>query len=233
MSESLALYRLQQMDSRMDEARARLEEIRRELGNSEALREAESRLDEAERAYRKAERALRNAEAETKELRVEIEQSEARLYGGTIRNPKEVQDLQKKVESLKRHLAEREDTQLDAMLSLEEAETARREAKKALELAQVAALSQNHALREEAESLEESLSKLEHQRKAILPDISPAALARYEELRRTRRGLAVSVMREESCDACGAPLTPALQQKIRASSELVVCPSCGRILYAG
>jgi len=233
MSISLSLYRLQQIDSQMDEKKKRLEEIRRLLANTRELREAESRAEKAEESYRKAERALRRAEAETKEQRVQIEQAEAMLYGVTIRNPKEVQDLQKKVESLKRHLASLEDAQLDAMMLLEEADSARREAKRGLELAQANALSQNHALHEESEMLEGALEKLNHQRKAILTGIDSSALSLYEELRASRHGLAVAAMHEGGCDACGATLTPSQQQQVRAASEIFRCPSCGRILYAG
>ena len=233
MSASLGLYRLQQIDIQIDERKRRLEEILQILANDRDLQEAESRAGHAEESYRKAERALRRAESEAQEQRLQIEQAEAALYGGTIRNPKEVQDLQKKVESLKRHLSDLEDVQLEAMVRLEDAEAAYREAKKALELAEMRALTQNRSLHEETEKIEKEIEKLNHQRKAILIGVDASSLSLYQELRVSRHGIAVAAMHEGGCDACGATLTPSQQQKVRAANEIVRCPSCGRILYAG
>ncbi|MGZ9220523.1 MAG: C4-type zinc ribbon domain-containing protein [Anaerolineales bacterium] len=39
-------------------------------------------------------------------------------------------------------------------------------------------------------------------------------------------------MSDGSCAACGTTLTPSQQQIARSTSQLIYCPSCGRILYA-
>ncbi len=54
--------------------------------------------------------------------KVKIEQTEATLYGGKVRNPKELQDLQNEAAALKRYLAVLEDRQLEQMIALEDVE---------------------------------------------------------------------------------------------------------------
>ena len=62
---------------------------------------------------------MKQSEAEVEKQRIKIEQTEASLYGGHVHNPKELQDLQKDVASLKRHLETLEERQLEAMLVVE------------------------------------------------------------------------------------------------------------------
>ena len=71
------------------------------------------------------------------------------------------------------------------------------------------------------------------ERQAALGPVAARAIEQYEALRRQRRGVAVSEVLENACSACGTTLTAALQQSARHADQLVYCPSCGRILYAG
>src|SRR5919108_2639953 len=122
MSAALGLYRLQQVDSQIDQIQARLRTIQQILDNDAALRTANERFALAESRNKDAERALKQSEAEVEKQRLKLEQTEASLYGGKVHNPKELQDLQKDVASLKRHLETLEERQLEAMIVLETAE---------------------------------------------------------------------------------------------------------------
>jgi predicted nucleic acid-binding Zn-ribbon protein len=61
--------------------------------------------------------------------------------------------------------------------------------------------------------------------------VEPAVLAKYEQLLKGRRGLAVASMRGESCTACHVRLRPHVTQQIRRNDSIVSCESCQRILY--
>src|SRR5574341_46194 len=104
MSAALGLYRLQQVDSQIDQIQARLKAIQQTLENDVELRAVTEQLAASEHKYKDAERILKQSEAEVEKQRIKIEQTEASLYGGHVHNPKELQDLQKDVASLKRHL---------------------------------------------------------------------------------------------------------------------------------
>lgn len=232
MSYALGLYRLQQVDTRIDQANNRLEAIRAVLENNSAMQAARAALEKAEKHLHEAEKLLRSQEAASESQRIKIEQTEASLYGGRVQNPKELQDLQNELASLKRHLAALEDSQLESML---EVESARSEHKAALgQLTQVEGqlISQNASLKSEQDALRNTLENLQAERSATHSTIQPLQLEKYEALRQKRRGLAVVTISDNACDACGAGLTPAQAQAVRISNQLVECPSCGRILFS-
>lgn len=232
MSASLGLYRLQLVDSRLDEVRARLEAIRQTLENDEEVIQAKKRVAETDTILNLAQHALKQAEAEVDKQKVKIEQSEASLYGGNVKNPKELQDLQNETASLKRHLATLEDRQLDAMLEVETAEQANQAALDTLEQVKTRLTQQNQTLTSEQSLLNKEHERLETERQAAITPLDSNLLGVYEKLRQQKRGLAIATVSDGACAACGATLTPAQFQSARTTSQAYYCPTCGRILFA-
>jgi predicted nucleic acid-binding Zn-ribbon protein len=240
MSQTLSLYRLQQVDSQIDRAQARLQVIQKTLDDDAELRLAKERADSTKAIYQSIGRALKQAETDAQDQRIKIEQTEASLYGGKGHSPKELLDLQNDVAALKRYLASLEDIQLEAMLAAEEAMSAHQAAQADLLAAQKHSAEQNRGLHEEQNTLQKELEKLFAERAAVAGPIPPDALGLYDQLRQRgspgsstgqRRGIAVAVISENSCSACGSGLSAAQMQSSRASGQMALCPSCGRILY--
>ncbi len=88
------------------------------------------------------------------------------------------------------------------------------------------------ALRAERASFEGELAKLTANRAATTVGVPAPLLARYEQLLRQRKMVAVAPLRGEICGACHVRLRPAVTQQIRRNAEIVTCDSCQRILYA-
>jgi predicted nucleic acid-binding Zn-ribbon protein len=231
MSQTLSLYRLQQIDSQIDRAQIRLQCIQNTLEDDAELRLANELADSTKSVLQSADRALKQAEADAQSQRTKIEQTQASLYGDKGHSPKELLDLQNDVASLKRHLNTLEDIQLEAMLAVEESLSAQQAAQADLLTAQEQSSEQNRRLNEEQNTLQKELEKLFSERAAVAGSIPPDALFLYDQLRQQRRGLAVAVISENSCSACGSGLSAAQIQSSRASGQMAQCPSCGRILY--
>ena len=232
MSAALGLYRLQQVDSQIDQIQARLKTIRETLQNDGATRSASAAFDSAQTHSQTTGRGLKTAEAEFEKQRLKIEQAESSLYGGKVHNPKELQDLQNDVASLKRHLATLENLELEAMMAHETAENELQTTKKNLEQAQASASDQHSDLTKESGTLQKENERLAAERKAVISDLPQPSLQIYDQLRERKRGLAVAAINDSSCAACGADLTPAQLQNARSTSQLFHCPTCGRILFA-
>lgn len=231
MSKMLDLYRLQQTDSQMDRARARLQAILELLENDEVIRRQADQHRQAEQRLHTCRAELKHAEAAVQEQSIKIEQAEAALYAGKIQNPKELQDLQNDIAALKRRLAALEERQLEAMLALEQAEQDFATSEQTWQAAQAEWARQSGALNEERAALQKGLEKLATERAGIVQTISEEYLQLYEQLRSERRGVAIAGIAENACEACGAQLTPAQAQAVRAAAQIIRCPSCGRILY--
>ncbi|MBT3338147.1 MAG: hypothetical protein HN855_14450 [Anaerolineae bacterium] len=230
MSATFQLYRLQQVDSQIDKAQKRLDEIQRIIENNTELKRAKAYLANCESSHQSTEKTLRQAEAEVKKQHVKIEQTEAMLYGGTIKNPKEIQDLQNKSESLKRYLSSLQDVQLEAMLAHEEESETLQSAQSALDALKAKLIQQNSQLAGEQGVLDQEKERLLKERSIAQPAVPEELLTKYDQLRKQKNGVAISSILDGSCSACGAMLTQSHQQKAR--STLVYCPSCKRMIYA-
>ena len=232
MSASLGLYRLQKVDSQIDRARAQLETIRKTLENDVELRNALAQVESAQAEQYRTSNELKNAEAEAQAKKIKIEQTEASLYGGGVQNPKELQDLQKDIVSLKKHLVTLEERELEAMLNAEQAEKQLKEAKTELEIVQAKSGNEQKKLLTEQAELMKDLERLREEREASSSPIETNLISIYEDLRKQKRGVAITAISEDTCSSCGAPLNAALQQNAKSAKQLAHCPSCGRILFA-
>jgi predicted nucleic acid-binding Zn-ribbon protein len=233
MSPISILFRLQQIDSQLDIAQNSLRVIEDKINDSSAIDLAQEKVIEADQKYKDELKILRERENKSYDTHIKIELSETALYGGKIQNPKELQDLQKEIASLKRLIITLEDKELSAMMAVEEAETELARANDFLQEAEAKKIEQDASLKGEKTKLLAQIERLEAERKAALPAISKDDLNLYEQLRKLRSGVAVAKISSRACEACGATLTAALIQTTQMTGQLVRCPTCGRILYAG
>ena len=118
------------------------------------------------------------------------------------------------------------------MLAVESAEKELGTAQSNLERIKTSRGEQYRDLTEESNLLKRDLEKFSSERLAVVQDLSAKFLNNYEQLRKQRRGIAVTTVSDSSCSACGTTLTASQQQSARSTSQLFYCPSCGRILYA-
>lgn len=233
MSQSFHLFQLQKIDTQLDKFQRRLDEINQALENDPALVAAEQKLHECSLAHHKARHALMEIEENVRARQIKMQLSESNLYSGRINNPKELQDLQNEIASLKRQITALEDQQLEAMLAFENAQQSLDTAQNDHKQAQAHASSQNAMLAGEREDLLRTRDRLDKERRAIIAQITPSNLEHYQNLRRQKHGLAVAGVDANSCSICGGSLTPSEWQAARSPNTIMHCPTCGRILYAG
>ncbi len=227
------LYRLQQIDLEIDKLNVRLDEIESILQDSSETRRLKGELAEAELHLRTLRNAAQSAEHAVVSQRQKISGTEAKLYGGQIQSPKELQDLQAESESLKRHLDTLEDRYLEAMLEQDEAQRIYDGLAAELERTQAERHTTNTELVDEQGRNSQRIRDLEAEREAALATVSDEDLASYESLRERHRGVALARLKDDSCSECGMTLSAATQQTVRSGNELIRCSQCHRLLYGG
>jgi uncharacterized protein len=232
MSASLGLYRLQQVDRQIDRVRMQLDMIRQTLENDADLRESLNQLETKQTEHHHAHHDLRNSEAEVEAQKIKIEYAESSLYGGTVHNPKELQDLQKDVASLKKHLLILEERELEAMLKAENTDNDLQSAKTGLELIKARLGNEHNKLIADQSSLIIELERLSEEREATLAPLDNSLIQTYESLKKQKRGVAVAEINDNTCASCGTTVNAALQQNARSQNQIAHCSSCGRILYS-
>lgn len=233
MSRAFKLFRLQQTDTQLDQANARLAEIERRLAQNAVLQAAIQGREQARAAAHATHTALRSAEEEVAAQQKRIEQNQASLYGGKVSNPKELQDLQLESEAFARRLSELEDVQLNAMDAHEQEQANLKAAEENLEAVKAQQAVEHTALLEEQAGLQEEAARLLSQRASAREGVEATELGTYESLRASKNGVAVAKVQSDTCSACGAELSAARAQAARSADELTRCDNCKRILYAG
>jgi len=221
---------LQETDLALDRARARLTDVEAQIGESEELIAARRAVAERQEVLNKSRSQLHDAEWSVDDARAKASEVEGKLYGGTIRNPKELSDLDSELSSLKTQVAKREDTLLGLLVEIEEAETQLSSAQSAMAETEADWLREQTSLREENARLKPEIAALEKRREGQLPAIDAASMRLYQVLRERHRGQAVAGVERGMCQGCRIALPMSLIQKARSGIGLVQCVSCERIL---
>jgi len=233
MSRPFKLFRLQQIDSQLDWTYNRLQEIKVALGEDTALQKAISRAEEAKEGLEQARKALKRAEENTQQHRLKIEQCESTLYGGKMHNPKELKDLENEVEALKRFLLILEDRQLESMMMEEDADSNNQKVSDQLDEIHQQFQLRSKELIQERDRLDKEVVRLEEERRVSAASVQSDDLDLYTQLRQKRRGLAVTKVVDKACSACGSTLNATLLHMAHSPNQILLCDTCGRILYTG
>lgn len=234
MIQAHELYRLQEIDVRIARLSTRLKAIDELLANDEMIRRAQNTVD-ADLAHIKPIQARqKDLEQQTLTAQTKRKSTEDRLYSGTVKNPKEMQDMQQEISSLGEWLGELEGRMLEVMLEMDEAQ-ANLDASQAV-LTQVraerAGVHQELTDEHESKSKERSdlLSKRDHAAAILNADL----LQKYERLRPQKNNQPVATLQGDSCSICGIEQTSTIARNIRRGEELYTCTSCKRLLvYIG
>lgn len=202
----------------IDSAEARSREL------SEAVEEVGAELDETRNLIKGLdERIAENA--------AKIKKDENRLNG--IKNSKEMNALNREISAANR--ANKQNEQDKASFSAKAAEIEEKMAglqagldEKAGELTRL-----NSELEEKKAAWDETIAEKTRERDSIKGDISQAILKKYEMIRSRRGGLALAVVKEETCQGCYIHIPPQVFIQLQKGvAELIYCPHCYRILYA-
>jgi len=225
------LYELQEVDLEIDAQREALSEVMGRLGESEELDQARLSLAGDEERLAELERSQRELEREVEDLRAKATASEEKLYGGTVKNPKELASLQEQVVNLQRKIRERDDKTLDIMTEVDTMQQ-----KVSLKRGEVANMEEDWraeqaSLSQQQAELGAALATLEQKGKDLAARLDAASLELYQALRRKRQGRAVAKVEQGMCQGCRIALPMSELQRARLGQELVQCSSCERLLY--
>jgi len=227
------LYQLQLVDSEWDGKHQRLGAIDESLGDDREVVRAQEAVAETEAALDKLRAQLRSLELEVSGLNDKLRKNQERLYGGKVRNPKELSGLQEEAAALRRRRAELEDDQLTLMIGVEEEEAELAERQARLRQIESSWRAEQELLATEKEELELRSAELEDQRAAIRDRLGAGDLADYDDLRQRFGGIAVVVLRRGICQTCGVDVPTSVARAVERGEGTHYCPVCNRLLVAG
>ncbi len=232
-SDLFSLLELQRLDSELDRYKAGIE---RQKVDPDVIALGARAKEASVAAARAKERvaSLRHKaaweEKEADSIREEVNDMERKMYGGMVSSPKELDQMQKRVEKLREDLGKHEEAGLLALDELEQAVPAEDEAEKASREAR--RLYDEALARQKAAiaDLEAKIVAVTPRREAMSTRVPATLLALYERIRKVRNGVGAAALgRSGLCGACLVEVPRGLAKKILAG-DLETCESCGRLL---
>lgn len=225
------LWQLHQIDSAIVEIRqqaAALDPGRRIQGELATLKaEQQKRAGEAKRIHGE----VADLELLNKSLDDKIKKIDREVYGGKVVNPREVENLQKEIDMLKKQRSTH-DEQILALWDQEPAASqAALEVEKRVGAAEAALAEHQRGVRELKLKLEAEFKARSAERPAAAKAVDPALLARYEGIRQKHDGLGMtSVDKRGVCILCGT-LLPRKTVEAAHEDKVATCETCHRIVY--
>ncbi|HZO88403.1 MAG TPA: C4-type zinc ribbon domain-containing protein [Chthonomonadaceae bacterium] len=226
-----ALYRLQQLDSALAALQRQYNALDQGRAEKAALEAAQAAHKEADTTLHATSTALRDSELEEQTVETKAAAMEKKLYGGTVRAPKELQSLQEEIEMLKRQRGRLDEKILTLMDEVEAQRAREAETKQALAAAEAAFQAKRAAYKRDAEALVAQARIVAAQRAEAAKAVPPALLKRYESLRASKGGLAIAALEDENaCGGCKMGLPSSQVKRIHEGNTIEVCENCGRLL---
>jgi predicted nucleic acid-binding Zn-ribbon protein len=225
------LFQLQQLDLELDRLAAEQQTITTALQGNTSLRRIRKEQEYLQQQLQASQQAQEEAEWTLSDLTHRLQHKEERLYNGTVTNPKELQSLQSEVQQLQAQYNRQEERVLESLDTTETfkevLEHKQNELKKAQDLWQ----SEHDRLMARQSQLEARKQDFGQKRQLLVTYLTEDQLKRYNTMRRSKQGRAVSKVEQSACQWCRVILTPSELQRVRTSTDLHTCTNCGRILY--
>lgn len=233
MDQLARMYELQQVDLLWNKVKRRLLQIQKLLGESTELQQAREQLSAAEEALAAWSKRQQAGELETRSLAQKIADTEKLLMSGDVRNPKELEAHQANIEGMRRHRSQIEDQVLEAINQVETLTPQVAEKQSVVEKLEGEWNSSQTELRQEETKLKQNYLLIKKKREAVCAAMQPEMLKRYEHLRQRKGGIAITTVEQSTCSACHVSVPTGVISNVRSGNNtLVLCPSCGRFLYA-
>jgi uncharacterized protein len=232
MADVAKLYELQKIDTTSQKIRRRLGQLKSLLTESDDVKTARVHTETLHQQQQEWHVKQKTAELEVQSLTDRIAESENRLMGGQVRNPKELESLQISIEAMQRQRSAIETLSVEALLKAEDLTGQLVSAREHFQSVQETWSAGQSELMEEEAKLKRGYLHLKKQRELITESIDKSLLQQYEQMRERKGGVAVAAIENESCSACNVKTPSGVLSTLRSQSDRVIlCPSCGRILY--
>jgi len=227
------LTKLQDLDLIADRLRTELESLpEKETYEAELndLSELQSELTKVLKDDEAQTKIVKKLEGQIGLLEEKMKKEESKLYDGRTTNPKELMSIQQEIDSLRK---ERDKEETDYLLELERLDPLDSKLK---ELKSMEAESSDRSeklrigLENKTKDVQSRLEEKELDISQVRKDIKDDILNLYDKLRKSKKGIAVAIVKEGICQGCNLAISTEEADKMTYEDEVWRCEHCKRIL---
>ncbi len=224
------VIKLQGLDTRIAELQREINSLPHHIAEIEKAVVAHRRKLEADQA------ALAANQKERRRLEGEVqvlEQKAARLKEQMLeaRTNEQYHAFQHEIAYVENEIRKAEDRILDLMAESEPLEENVQKAEEALRQETEEVEREKAAARERSAEDRRLLEQCLAERKEAVAAIDAKIYATYERARKKYGGVALAEGTDGRCSACHIALRPQFYQDLKRGEQLMVCETCGRLLY--
>ncbi|MCR4423147.1 MAG: C4-type zinc ribbon domain-containing protein [candidate division WOR-3 bacterium] len=213
---------LKSLNERLQDIPKSIEELRRQVDEfKKALESRKQGVVEHKKQYKLAEVDLRAAEEKIASYSVQ-------LY--SAKTNEQYKAFLKEIETQKRIKSEIEDKMIVLMEEMEALEKEIKSLEKNAAENESQTTKKINALEAEKKELQMAIQEREARRQEVARSLPPDLLQRYERIRKSKGGLAVTSTENNRCNGCLSPIPPQRILEIEKQNKLYLCETCGRIL---
>jgi len=223
------LFDLQALDLEIKTAEAALSDMEQRLQDDSKIKSIKQEYSTITGELTTIERSKKDLEWNIDELQKNINQINTKLYGGTVKNPKELMGFEQEAKVLKVQLKEKEDTLLDLMTKEDTLLKQKKSARDRLDVFEDEWQKEQVAILADKKIVEEQLADLNNRRQQNVSTIDDESIKIYEKIS-SKKGYAVVRVEQGKCQGCRLSISMSEMQRAR-SGTIVQCSSCGMILY--
>lgn len=227
----MALVALEGEDSAVEALETRLRALEPRLQELERSREvAATALQRAKHALTAEEEKLREARARAAQHRTLQERNQRQLDG--ITNIREANAASAQLESARRMASDADAESARISARVDEARARVQQAELAVSEIEGSQETERTAIASERRTIEEELRHARMKRDGSAKRVNRSLLAKYDKVRRRRRGQSVFPLRGGACASCDTALPLQRRHEMARTGAIEMCEACGVLLYA-
>ncbi len=208
----------------IESANEKRAEIEQEFGiHASSIREIQNQAESE-----KTEKA--KIEKDINESKTQLERADRNLKNS--QNQKEYEAAMRETDVLQRQIAALETQMLEKLTAIDEIGKVLEERKEEIESLEGNLQKAISDFETELAKNVKALKSLNGKREEVFKTVPPAMSGVYNRLvQRSRDGIAVAEVKNDSCSSCFMKLRPQKMVELRRGTEIIKCESCTRILY--
>ena len=224
------LIQLQKLDLEIDKNRKKKGKLSFEIeGEHKKIAEVEKDLFQKQNILRHTQIKKREKERKIEEIDLLLAKHEEEKY--KVKSKEEFSALEKEISQVEEEKEKVEDFLLELMEKEEELVQNLPFLEVKVKQIRKDCQKKGNILKLDLDNVIHRIRQLENSREKIISQLDSIFFQRYEQLRKTREGLAVVSVKNGICDGCNVRISPSLMARVRRGEEIVCCENCSRILY--
>jgi predicted nucleic acid-binding Zn-ribbon protein len=223
------LLKLQELDDKIAALRADEESIpqkRQDL--EEGLAALKSRVEEAKQQSVELAKKRKEQEIELEGAGDKIGKFQSQLF--QVKSNREYEALQHEITALKEKTSKIEDEILETLERTEEVSKAIEAEEEALKAEIGRSRAEQTRLDEELKELTDAIAVKNDERERLVANLDKMLLKRYDRIRESKGGLAVTSVVNGACGGCFRRIPPHEMQNLKKDDKIITCEGCGRII---